>query len=40
MNAGSLRPKVAATFPLAEIRAAQELFLSKQFVGKIVLEVG
>ncbi len=40
VNAGSLRPTVAATFPLAEIRAAQELFLSKRFVGKIVLEVG
>ena len=34
---GRLDPLVAATFSLAEIRSAQELFLSKDFVGKIVL---
>jgi NADPH:quinone reductase-like Zn-dependent oxidoreductase len=36
---GQLRPVVAATFPLSQIVAAQELFLSKRHVGKIVLEV-
>ncbi len=40
VNSGALRPIVAATYPLAEIRAAQERFLAKDFVGKIVLEVG
>jgi NADPH:quinone reductase-like Zn-dependent oxidoreductase len=34
---GELRPLVAATFPLAQIVAAQEAFLRKGFVGKIVL---
>jgi NADPH:quinone reductase-like Zn-dependent oxidoreductase len=34
---GEIRPLVAATYPLAEIRAAQEAFLSKRHVGKIVL---
>lgn len=33
---GEIRPLVAATFPLAEIVAAQEAFLTKQHVGKIV----
>jgi hypothetical protein len=28
---------IAATFPLAEIRRAQQMFLTKKFVGKIVL---
>lgn len=32
-----LKPLVAASFPLAEIRKAQDLFLSKSFVGKIAL---
>lgn len=32
-----LRPVVAKTFPLDRIVAAQELFLEKKFVGKIVL---
>lgn len=36
---GEVRPLVAATFPLAEIVAAQQLFTSKQHVGKIVLQV-
>ncbi len=34
---GEINPLVAATYPLAEIVAAQQLFLSKQHVGKIVL---
>jgi len=37
LDAGRLRPPVAATFPLCEIRAAQEMFLEKSFTGKIVL---
>jgi NADPH:quinone reductase-like Zn-dependent oxidoreductase len=36
---GEIRPLVAATFSLEDIVAAQELFLSKQHVGKIVLRV-
>ncbi len=34
---GEIRPAVAATYPLAEIVAAQEAFLEKRHVGKIVL---
>jgi NADPH:quinone reductase-like Zn-dependent oxidoreductase len=34
-----IRPVVAATFPLREIIGAQELFLQKSHVGKIVLNV-
>ncbi len=34
---GEIRPVVAHTFPLAEIRHAQEEFLAKRFVGKLVL---
>lgn len=34
---GEIRPMVAATYPLSDIAAAQEKFLSKDFVGKIVL---
>jgi NADPH:quinone reductase-like Zn-dependent oxidoreductase len=34
---GEIQPLVAATFPLSEIVAAQQLFLTKQHVGKIVL---
>ncbi|MEP7112300.1 MAG: alcohol dehydrogenase family protein [Ilumatobacteraceae bacterium] len=37
---GEIKPIVAATFPLSEIVAAQQLFLTKQHVGKIVLTVG
>ena len=37
---GEVRPVVAAVFPLEQIVAAQELFASKQHVGKIVLTVG
>lgn len=36
---GEIRPVVAATYPLAEIVAAQERFLAKDFVGKIVLTI-
>ena len=34
---GEVKPLVAATYPLFEIAAAQELFLTKRHVGKIVL---
>ncbi len=34
---GEIRPLVAKTFPLSEIRRAQEEFLAKTFVGKLVL---
>lgn len=34
---GEIRPVVADTFPLAEIGAAQQHFLGKSFVGKLVL---
>ncbi len=36
---GEIRPVVAATFSLKDIVAAQQLFLTKQHVGKIVLVV-
>jgi NADPH:quinone reductase-like Zn-dependent oxidoreductase len=36
---GDIRPLVAHTFALEEIREAQSLFLKKQHVGKIVLKV-
>ena len=34
---GEIRPKVAKTFPLTEIVAAQQEFLEKRHVGKFVL---
>ena len=34
-----IKPQIAATFPLASIGEAQKMFLSKDFVGKIVLTV-
>lgn len=36
---GEVRPLVAATYSLAQIVAAQQHFLAKGFVGKIVLQV-
>jgi NADPH:quinone reductase-like Zn-dependent oxidoreductase len=36
---GLITPKVAATYPLAETRAAMERMESRDFFGKIVLEV-
>ncbi len=36
---GKISPVVARTFPLEDIRKAQELFTSKAFVGKIVLTI-
>ncbi|WP_408589901.1 zinc-binding dehydrogenase [Novosphingobium sp.] len=37
---GEIRPLVAATYPLADIVAAQRAFLEKRHVGKIVLVPG
>jgi NADPH:quinone reductase-like Zn-dependent oxidoreductase len=34
-----IKPMVAATFPLEDIASAQEMFLEKNFVGKIVLTI-
>lgn len=34
---GEIRPFVSGTWPLAEIEAAQRMFLSKQLTGKLVL---
>jgi len=34
---GEIRPVVANTYPLADIRRAQEEFMAKKFVGKLVL---
>ncbi|SLN31986.1 Crotonyl-CoA reductase [Oceanibacterium hippocampi] len=35
IEAGEIRPVLAGTYPLRELRAAQEVFLSKSHVGKI-----
>lgn len=37
LHQGALSPAVAATYPLSEIRAAQEAFLQKSHVGSLVL---
>ncbi|MHA7777044.1 alcohol dehydrogenase family protein [Roseibium sp. M-1] len=39
IEAGEIRPVVAAIYPLRELRAAQEAFLAKSFVGKIGIKV-
>lgn len=36
---GEIRPVVAATYPLADLVVAQEAFLTKRHVGKIVLTI-
>lgn len=36
---GEIRPVVAATYPLAELRRAQERFMTKDHVGAIVVEI-
>ncbi len=38
IEAGTVRPIVAGTFPLARLREAQEVFVGKGFVGKLVLD--
>lgn len=37
IRAGKLKPLLAKTYPLAQFRAAQELFVSKDFFGNIVV---
>ena len=37
IEAGEIRPLLAATWPLGEIAAAQEAFARKDFVGNFVL---
>jgi NADPH:quinone reductase-like Zn-dependent oxidoreductase len=37
IESGAIRPLVAAKYPLSELRRAQEDFMSKQFVGKLVV---
>ena len=37
IEAGEIRPLLAATWPLAEIAAAQQEFSKKDFVGNFVL---
>lgn len=39
IETGQIRPLVAQTFPLEQIAQAQQLFLQKQFIGKIVLTI-
>ena len=39
IEGGAIKPAVAATFPLEEIHAAQRMFVEKNFVGKIVLDL-
>lgn len=39
VEAGSLRPLLARSYPLRELRRAQEDFVSKAFFGKLVVEV-
>jgi NADPH:quinone reductase-like Zn-dependent oxidoreductase len=39
MRQGRLISVIDRTFPLQEVRAAQELMLSRRFFGKIVLTV-
>jgi len=39
IESGRLAPIVAATFPLKELHAAQEMFIAKRHVGKIVIKV-
>ncbi|MFW8634699.1 alcohol dehydrogenase family protein [Cribrihabitans pelagius] len=39
IEAGEIRPLLAGTYPLKDIRAAQEAFLTKSHVGKIGLQV-
>lgn len=39
IEAGEIRPMVAETYPLHELRAAQEAFLSKSHMGKIGIAI-
>ena len=37
IRGGRIRPLLAKTFPLSEIRAAQEMFMGKAFFGNVVV---
>ncbi|MBM3508614.1 MAG: hypothetical protein FJX61_00550 [Alphaproteobacteria bacterium] len=37
IRAGRIKPLLAATYPLAELKRAQTDFLSKQFFGNLVV---
>jgi NADPH:quinone reductase-like Zn-dependent oxidoreductase len=37
IESGKLRPLLAKTFPLEQLRAAQQFFAEKQFLGKLVI---
>ena len=39
IESGAIQPVVAATFPLAQVKEAQTMFVDKGFVGKIVLDL-
>lgn len=39
LSSGTVKPVIAATFPLAEARAAHELMESSRHMGKVVLEM-
>jgi len=39
IESGNIKPIVAHTFPLEDIVKAQELFLQKKHIGKIVLTI-
>ncbi|MDN2664268.1 zinc-binding dehydrogenase [Psychromonas sp. 14N.309.X.WAT.B.A12] len=36
---GKIKPVISQTFPMQSIATAQEVFLTKQHVGKIILEI-
>ncbi|WP_295530613.1 alcohol dehydrogenase family protein [uncultured Thioclava sp.] len=39
IEAGEIRPVIAETYPLSELRAAQEAFLEKSHIGKIGIQI-
>ena len=39
IETGEIKPIVAGTFPLAEMRRAQEAFMAKDHVGSFVVEI-
>ena len=39
VEAGLVQPTIAATYPLAEIHAAQEAFARKEHIGNIVITI-
>jgi NADPH:quinone reductase-like Zn-dependent oxidoreductase len=39
IETGTLRPTVARTYPLERLQEAQEAFMAKRHVGKVVIEI-